>query len=634
MSGMSVVRATRVGLVTASVALALAIQPPPARAINADPSPHVFVQPDGTRLTLYLRGDEWMHWQEDDRGHAVVQDGATWRYAKLADDGTLVATPYAVGSIVPETVGLRTGIHPVLDAASRLARAAALTPARGAGHANTSPVGTVKNLVVLCLFSDQTVAANGRAPSAYDSLFNGVNSSGFNAPTGSVRDYYYQASFGTMTLQSTVIAWVTLPHTEAYYANGRYGVPFGFAKNGNTAAPYPTNACGMVHDALALVDGLVNFADFDQNNDGYVDAIDFIHSGYGGEQNGNTNNQIWSHKYSLSGTNGGGVWTSADQNANHVNVKVDLYHTEPALWGSSGSALVRVGVIAHETGHFFGLPDLYDLDGSSQGIGNWCLMANSWGWDGTQLYPPLFSAWCRIQLGWVSPEVVSGPAGYSLAKVETSGNILRISTDMPTGEYLLIENREPWGFDQQIPQGGIAIWHIDDNVGSNSVEGYPGQSGWPQNGNHYKVALIPADSMYNLEKPYTRTFPTPPDSGNNGDIGDLFRSSRRWHVNEATLPNTDSYVGLMNPTGIDIQVMSDPGENMTVWVRPGYWVDFSAVGPELGAFLWPYHSLATAISATPAEGGIVCKGGTTGERPTITKALSIRSWGGVTTIGP
>ena len=155
----------------------------------------------------------------------------------------------------------------------------------------------------------------------------------------------------------------------------------------------------MVEDALNLADALVDFGQFDQDNDGYVDAIDIIHSGYGAETGSGGGNWIWSHKWSLWAL-AGGEWTSKDNNANAVKVKVYDYHTEPALWGTSGTGITRIGVICHETGHFFGLPDLYDTDQTSEGIGSYCLMANSWGFDGTQQHPPHFSAWCKTQLGW------------------------------------------------------------------------------------------------------------------------------------------------------------------------------------------------------------------------------------------
>jgi M6 family metalloprotease-like protein len=609
------------------ITLVLAGMPQRAAAINADPNPAEFLQPDGTRITLYLRGDEWLHWQEDASGYPVVLVNGTWAYGQRDASGNLVATGYVVGRSNPAALGLAKG-GPQPDAETVARHAAMERLGRSATPASTTPSGTVKNLVVLCLFSDQTVAANGRAPSAFDSLFNQVNSSGVNAPTGSVRDYYQQASYGTLTLQSTVIAWVTLPHTQAYYANNQYGVPFAFSGNGNSAAPYPTNACGMVHDALNLVDGLVNFADFDQNNDGYVDAIDFIHSGYGGEQNGNGSNTIWSHKYNLSAANGGGVWTSADKNANNQNVQVDLYHTEPARWGTSGASLVRIGVIAHETGHFFGLPDLYDVDGSSKGIGNYCLMANSWGWDGTQQYPPLPSAWCRLQLGWASTGGgLTTPGTYALQPVERSPSVLRIDSQMSGNEYLLVENRQPEGYDRQLAHGGLAIWHIDDNVGGNTNEGYPGQSGWPTNGNHYRVALLQADGNYDLEK-----------NVNQGDAGDLWHDVAGIALSEATVPATDNYTGTYTPTGNEVaavSAISPTDSSMSFHYRPATWVDFSYGGAiHSGSYLFPYTLAADAAAAAPTDGVILCKAGTTSEHPTFSRAAVIKTYGGVTSFGP
>jgi M6 family metalloprotease-like protein len=517
-------------------------------AVEASPIPFKVTQVDGTTVKLRIRGDEYYNWLEDAKGYTVLKakDGK-YVYATLLPDGSLGPTALRAGLAEPKAAGLKPRLLP--SAEIRQQRATSMALAAGAGPQGApaadgpqriSASGAVKNLVILCRFADHT-AAQGRTQAEYDTLFNAVGGHPTLAPTGSVRDFYTENSYGTMTLQSTVIAWVTLPQTEAYYAAGS-----------NALGTYPRNAQRMAEDALNLADPLVNFAQFDQDNDGFVDAIDIIHSGYGAETGGGGGNWVWSHKWALPSN-----WTSAESNASGVRVKVRDYHSEPALWGTSGTEILRIGVVCHETGHFFGLPDLYDTDSSSEGIGSWCLMANSWGFDHTQFHPPHFSAWCKIQLGWVTPTVISS-GNFTAPQVETTPKIFKITTGYPAGEYLLVENRQPYGFENAMPQGGLCIWHIDEAKSNNQSEGYPGQAGWPGNNNHYKVALLQADGNYDMER----------DSGR-GDSGDAYHAGGVTTISPTTVPNTNRYQGgISASTSNIIDAISASGETMTFTLNP------------------------------------------------------------------
>jgi M6 family metalloprotease-like protein len=479
-------------------------------AINASSEVFSVRQPDGSSIRLRIRGDEYFNWYEDLEGYTVVIDEGQYKYASLDIVGDLAATNLVVGINNPALAGLGKRILPSAEKIlSQMPEQ--MQVQEDIAAAAVPPSGTVKNLVVLCMFSDHDPNLHTRPREDYDILFNQIGGDVNVAPTGSVKDLYLENSYGIMTLDSNVVTWVTLPHTEAYYANGDDGTGFS----------YPNNAQGMVYDALELVDPLVDFSQFDNDSDGYIDSIDIIHSGYGAETGGGGGNWIWSHRWSLYMVPGN-VWTSDD------GVKVYDYHTEPALWGTSGTNIVRFGVIAHETGHFFGLPDLYDTDYSGEGIGSWGMMANSWGFDYSQLHPPHFSVWSKIRLGWVTPTVIN-PGIHILNQVETNAEVYRIDYGYPTNEYLLIENRQPVGIETTIPQGGLCIYHIDDNAGYNT-EGYPGQPGWPENGNHYRVTVLQADGNYNLEK-----------NQNRGDSGDVYHGNGVATINHTTVPNTDAY---------------------------------------------------------------------------------------------
>ncbi len=248
-------------------------------------------------------------------------------------------------------------------------------------------------------------------------------------------------------------------------------------------------------------------------------------------------------------------------NWNNNGVRVYDYHVNPAVWGTSGSSIGRIGTIAHEIGHFLELPDLYG-DRDSEGIGSFGLMANSWGIDGSQFYPPLMSTWAKEKLGWVTPTVVSTSGTYSLGQACDNDETILINAGFPNGEYLLIENRQPCGFDSAISQGGLAIFHIDENA--NNIRGFP-QAGWPGNGNHYKVALLQADGNYNMER-----------GNNRGDSGDLFHAggvnSIGPHGTSAgnPYPNTNAYQGgVIIDSLVTISDISVAGSRMTFDIEFG-----------------------------------------------------------------
>lgn len=509
-------------------------------AMPAAPFPFNETQPDGTEITLHTRGDEHFNWMEDRNGYTVVRSNGWFEYAERGPSGYLNPNGMIVGRDNPQALGLQKHVLP--SAAVRaigVRRVNGKSTSEGVASApqGVAPAGIIKNLVVMIRFSDHV----GRTlPSAadVDVLFNTVGGDPVLAPTGSIRDVYFENSYGQMTLDSFVNPgigdWITVSNTEAYYANGNSG---------------DSTLWQALREALDILDAVVDFNDFDQDNNGRIDSIAFIHSGYAAEWGGTdafgatTANRIWSHRWAIQPQ-----WNSND------GVSVFDYHISPGVWGTSGSNIGRIGVIAHETGHFFGLPDLYDTNSSGSGIGSWGLMANSWDFNFTQYCPPHFSPWSKIDLGWSSPTVITQPGSYVINQAETNSEVYRINDGFPSGEYLLIENRQNAGFDCTIPQGGIAIWHIDDTTGFNT-EGYPGQGSWPANGNHYRVALLQADGNYNLEK-----------GTNRGDSNDMHHLAAVDAIGPGpgNHPNTDTYQnGTINQTGITISEISASGASMT-----------------------------------------------------------------------
>jgi immune inhibitor A len=366
--------------------------------------------------------------------------------------------------------------------------------------------GTVRVIVVLVQFSDK---AMGNDANHFRDLFfsTGV------LPHGSVKEYYNEVTNGLVSLSGDVVGPYQMPQTLAWYANNNYGIGKG---GGAFRSPQ------LAHDAAVAADPDVNFGPYDNDGNGFVDAFIVVHAGQGAEVTGNAGD-IWSHKSTLS------TAYSTD------NTKIYGYLTIPED--------AKIGVCAHELGHLlFGFPDLYDTDYTSEGIGNWCLMAGG-SWNGGGDVPAHPSAWCKANQGWASVTSITANGSVSIPDVKTSHNLLRLWKDGTAGpEYFLVENRQRTGFDADLPGDGLLAWHIDENQPGNTDE------------NHYKVALLQADGNRDLELNHNR-----------GDAGDPYPgSSNNTSLTAGSTPNTKSYAG--QDTCVSITSISPSGPTMTATI--------------------------------------------------------------------
>ena len=284
-----------------------------------------------------------------------------------------------------------------------------------------------------------------------------------NEYTGSMRDYYREISNGMFETIGTVSLWYRAPEPLTYYCNndGEDGTPddYGFGA-------YPNNVRKLVEDVLELADDDVNFSEFDNDENGVIDGLFIVHAGPGAETTGRNANYIWSHK-----------WQIEEQERD--NVFISTYSMEP----EDGT----IGVFCHEYGHVLGLPDLYDTDRSSQGIGDWGLMSGgSWGHrvgDPRGSSPVHMCGWSKMKLGWADIQIVEQVMeGAEIPPVVGSNIIYRLWTagDENSREYFLVENRQQTGFDaslttRQVRGGfaapeGLLVTHIDDNLWHNEDE--------------------------------------------------------------------------------------------------------------------------------------------------------------------
>ncbi|MDD2202229.1 MAG: M6 family metalloprotease domain-containing protein [Firmicutes bacterium] len=525
-------------LIAASVmAITMLATPMTALAVPASPDVHVLSQPDGTTFEAVQWGDEWLNGLETSEGHTIVYNETTgfWEYARLSARGELEPSGIRPGSL-PPLEGIQMHLRPSRDI---VLEKRSFEP--GISVRVVPPTGTANVPVIMINFNDRTPTYF--ASDFQDLLFG--HSPAIATGPGSLKDYYEEISYGAFSVSpgpAGVTGWFTAAEGHDYYGY----------MHGNTRAKE------LVTEAILAADPYIDFSKYDNDGDGYVDTVMIIHQGAGAEASRDYTD-IWSHKGWLPAVLVDGV-------------TIDSYIIQPETYRGGISS---IGVFAHEFGHALGLPDLYDTDGSSSGVGIWCLMASG-SWNNTAVSgdtPAHMSAWCKWYLGWVEPTLVRGTFWnrpiYAAAYTDDVLQLLP-NPNGPSdwnrrgggvGEYFLVENRCQMGFDAGLPGSGLSIWHIDESQGEN----------WDED--HRLVDLKQADGLEDL---YWGT--------NRGDDGDLYPgSANNRRFGDLTWPD-NSWYDYRN-TGCSIRNISDAGFVMTADVSQncictGWSYDF------IGLLLW------------------------------------------------
>lgn len=459
-------------------------------AVPATPYPITKTQPDGTTITLYLHGDEYAHCMTDNEGWVVTQDiDGFFKY--LNKDFSL--SVQKVGkALINQHLNVKEWIkcEPVIEAQKK-----AIPKQKRLGGYPTQ--GNPVSLVILVGFEDCDFVT----PNPKEAFERMLNEPGYsdNGATGSALDYFRASSQGQFSPQFDVCGPYILPGTIQEYGYNRWGGD--------------ANARQMIVDACAAAhaDG-IDFTKYDTDNDDIVDNVFVYYAGYN-EAEGADENTVWPHR-SI-------ILESVVEGTITFNGKTIYdYACTSELKGNEGNTMAAIGTFCHEFGHVLGLPDYYHTqDVDKRTLLNWDIMDRG-SYLNASRTPPVYSAYNRFYLGWLTPTELTTPRYLALepitqadSLVDTSNQVFLVAetehnldgANPDPREFFMVEYRKKVGWDAYLPSEGVLFWHIDYHPRywqANMVNDYR----TTHNGetDHMRVYIEPRTSSKNYNPvPYT-----------------------------------------------------------------------------------------------------------------------------------
>lgn len=513
-------------------------------AIPAHPGMVKMPQPDGTLLSVNLVGDEFYHFNTTADGYTIIYNEAgAYVYAQRVGE-TLQAT-----QVLAHNEGERTAAELSLLAATPKYLVDETSVAEGhmrraKRNVNLSDFDfeNFRGLVILIDFTDVKFSSD-EPQEFYTQMFSSEGFTGYHDPItnrdvscpGSVHDYFKDQSNGAFQPPFDVYG----PYPATYGQNGMYQARSNQCQSLSTT---------IFTNALKAADEEVDFTIYDNNNDGMIDMVYFLVSGFSSSFSGNNSGYLWPHASNLSNS-----YIYLD------GKKVDRYASSTELYGFENTpstiTVEGIGTVAHEFSHVLGLPDFYDTDytgsgGQSHDPGGWDVMAGGADYNYGRC-PVGYSYYERYTLGWAPRREINGEGTYTLHPVNEAREGYILPTPV-SREFFTLENRQKTGWDTYLPGHGMIVTRVDS---TNS-------SMWSRN----KVNCNPAHNYFELLRAGNTTYgdqssdPFPGSTGNIVITNETAPNLLTWNGT----PNEYNIVGINERSGVITFSVVPDGEILSI----------------------------------------------------------------------
>lgn len=419
-------------------------------AVYVQNDPFEITQPDGSKFSAFVTGDEYYHRVHDAAGYTLLlQPNTGYAVYAIPDGKSIKASAYRAGSINPASLG----IAPNLMKHDPDAKAKYEEIQRQRTSTRTPTSGTMNSLVAFIRFAEPSQDEFPAYPSFsnYDNLFNSME-------LPSLKDYYDEVSAGQLNLMShlypapnasgNVISLVN-PHPRGYFSPYLAGVnEIGYATEHQRSG----RELELVFWATDLIDALVPpELDVDADDDYMVDGVTLIVRG-GVDEWGDI---LWPTSWS------GGIYGSINnKTVNRIIVNIE--------------SEMSLNTVCHEMGHQLGAPDFYHYSDSAMAFPPWSTIDPTSSWEMMSNNVGHWLTHTKFKYGHWFTEIptispTATPTTYTLTAIDSSPySCYKIQSSIPNQYYMLEYRRQAGNYESGIPGTGLIVYRVTSGLHGNA----------------------------------------------------------------------------------------------------------------------------------------------------------------------